>query len=157
MKPLLGNILLALAWLGITGQFTLLNFVFGFALGFGVLWLIGPIIGAGRYTGRAAAAVALAGVFLWQLTLANGRVAYDVLTPGLQAVPAIVRLDLDATGDFEILLLAILVTLTPGSVVVDISEDRRHMYVYFMYADDPEDARRRLKEVFERRVLQVTR
>jgi len=157
MRGLLGNLFLALVWAAVTGEFTTANLAFGFVLGFAVLWIAGDISGTGQYTGRVWAAVVLAVVFLMELTASNVQVAYDVLTPGLNAVPMVVGVDLEATGDIEVLLLAVLVTLTPGSVVVEITTDRKRMYVYGMYAGDPRTFRRQIKEVFERRVLAVTR
>jgi multicomponent Na+:H+ antiporter subunit E len=71
------------------------------------------------------------------------------MKPGILAIP------LDATRDSEILLLAMLINLTPGSVALDVSDDRRVMYVHSMYIDSPEAARAEIKNGFERRVLQL--
>jgi multicomponent Na+:H+ antiporter subunit E len=71
------------------------------------------------------------------------------MRPGIIAVP------LDATRDSEILLLAALINLTPGSVALDVSPDRTLLYVHVMYMDDPDTARAEIKEGFERRVLRL--
>lgn len=157
MKALLGNIALGLAWVTLTGDFTLANFLLGVLLGAAVLWLLGDLIGARDYTRRLVATVRLAAVLFWEVLASNARVAADVLTPGMRATPAIVEVELDARGDLEILLLTMLVTLTPGTVVVHVTHDRRAMYVYGMYVDDDASFRRRIKHTFERRVLGVTR
>lgn len=157
MTPLLGHILLALAWVAITGDFSLANFLLGLAAGLAILWIAGDIIGARRYTRRFGAAIRLAGVFLWEALLANLRVARDVVTPGMRATPVIVEVELDAKHDIELLLLSMLLTLTPGTVVVHISHDRERMYVYAMYGEDPDALAASIKRTFERRVLAVTR
>ena len=92
---------------------------------------------------------------LWELLLANLRVAYDVLTPGYQMRPGV----LDARTDVEITLLANLITLTPGTLSLDVSSDRRVLYIHVMYIDrgDLEEVRRKIKSGFERRVLEVLR
>jgi multicomponent Na+:H+ antiporter subunit E len=71
------------------------------------------------------------------------------MKPGILAVP------LDAREDSEILLLAMLINLTPGSVALDVSPDRTVMYVHVMYIDTPDRARQEIKTGFERRVLDV--
>ena len=65
---------------------------------------------------------------------------------------------LDAKTDGEIAMVANLITLTPGSLSVDVSEvssGRRILYVHTMFADDPDRLRRSLKDGFERRVLEL--
>jgi multicomponent Na+:H+ antiporter subunit E len=69
-------------------------------------------------------ALGLAGLFAWELLLANFRVAADVLH-GNRIEPAVVAIPLDVTSDGEILLLSMLINITPGSVTIDLSDDRR--------------------------------
>ena len=73
--------------------------------------------------------------------------------------PGVVAIPLDARTDVEITLLANLITLTPGSVSLDLSEDRRVLYVHAMYivGGDVDAYRRAVKEGLERRVLELLR
>jgi multicomponent Na+:H+ antiporter subunit E len=157
MNGFLWNLMLALCWALGTGDFTLANLVVGFALGFAVLVLTRRLAGAPRYGDRTVRAVALAGFFVWQLLLSNLRVAYEVLTPGHHMRPGVVAVPLDATTDAEITVLANLITLTPGTLSLDVSTDRRVLYVHSLYVGDPDEFRREIKDGFERRVLQVLR
>ena len=97
--------------------------------------------------------------FLWELFIANLRVAFDVLTPPYQMRPAIIAVRLDVETDAEITLLTNLISLTPGTLALDISADRTVLYVHTMYIDedDIDGARQRIKDGFERRVLEVLR
>ena len=156
MRGLIGNLLLAFAWMGMTGELTIPSFAFGFALGLALLWLVGDLVGAGDYLRRVGAGARLAALFARELVRANLRVAGDVVTPQLRARPAIVGLDLRIRGDFALLLLSTLITLTPGSVVVYISPDRSRMYVYGAFAGDPQAYRRQLADIFEQGVLGLT-
>ena len=81
------------------------------------------------------------------------------LAPASYVCPGVVAIPLDARTDAEIALLANLITLTPGSVSLDLSEDRRVLYVHAMYIDggDVEAYRRSVKEGLERRVLELLR
>lgn len=92
---------------------------------------------------------------IWQMIVANWQVALDVLTPGHNLRPAILAIQLDARSDAAITMLANIITLTPGSLSLDISSDRRILYVHLMYAGDIEMERERIKTRFERRVLEV--
>jgi multicomponent Na+:H+ antiporter subunit E len=73
--------------------------------------------------------------------------------------PGVVAIPLDVQTDAEITLLANLITLTPGTLSLDVSTDRRVLYIHVMYIDndDVEAVRRKIKEGFERRVLEVLR
>jgi len=93
----------------------------------------------------------LAGFFAWELLLANFRVAADVLH-GSRIEPAVVAIPLDVTSDGEILLLSMLINITPGSVTIDLSDDRRTLYVHVMHMKSADQSRREIKDGFERRV-----
>ena len=157
MTLLLGNLLLALAWAALRGEFSLWNLVTGQVLGYLVLLSLvkGGVLGSSRYVGKVSLFAGLAAFFVWELVRANLRVAFDVVTPRYHMTPGILQVPLEATRDSEILLLAILINLTPGSVALDVSEDRTILYVHAMYIDTPEAVRREIKEGYERRVLRL--
>jgi multicomponent Na+:H+ antiporter subunit E len=83
--------------------------------------------------------------------------AIDVMGPIRRLRPAIVRVPLDATNEHEILLLSTLINLTPGSLVLDVADDRSALYVHIMHLTTPEAVRAEIKTGFERRVLEVLR
>ena len=153
---LLGSILLALAWAALQGEITLANLVAGYVLSYVILTLLAKG-GVMRSTlaARTAHAVRLAGFFAWELTLANVRVAADVLRPRTSIRPAVVAIPLDVSKDGEILLLSMLINITPGSVTIDLSEDRRTLYVHVMHMTSADASRREIKEGFERRVKRI--
>ena len=156
---LLANLLLALTWAALQGEFSLANLVIGHVLGYLVLLVLvkGGVLRGSRYIGRAHNVAALAGFFVWELIWANLRLAYDVVTPRFHMRPGIIAVPLDATRDGEILLLSMLINLTPGSVALDVSPDRRVLYVHVMYMSSPDDARAQIKQGFERRALEIFR
>ena len=156
-----GGMLLALAWAALQGEFTLVNLAVGYVVGCAILVLLnkgGVIIGKSHHAltpstliSRTVRALSLAAFFAWELLLANFRVAADVLR-GHQIEPAIVAIPLDVTSDGEILLLSMLINITPGSVTLDLSDDRRTLYVHVMHMKTAEETRREIKDGFERRV-----
>jgi multicomponent Na+:H+ antiporter subunit E len=153
----LWNILLAFVWAAVTGRFNLSNVVVGIVLGYAVLFVAQPLMGPSNYFRRIHHAIAFAFFYVWQLVLANLRVAADVLTPGARARPGVLAIPLEAKSDAEITMLANLITLTPGSVSLDVSSDRRFLYLHAMYIDDVDQYREDVKTSFERRVLEVLR
>lgn len=157
MSLLLLNVLLALVWVALSGEFNSANFLAGFLLGYFTLWLVQRAVGPSRYFSKVLGVVTFVAFFLWELILASLRVALDVMTVGHRMRPGVIAVPLEANSDAEITLLANLITLTPGSLSLDVSTDRSVLYVHEMYIEDVEQVRRRLKAGFERRVLQVLR
>ncbi len=155
------NMVLALAWAALYGDFSLTTLSVGFAVGYALLALMvsGGVVERGSYTARVGRAAAFVGYFLWELVLANIRIAHDVLTPRHHMKPGIVAVPLDARTDAEITLLANFITLTPGTLSLDVSEDRKLLYIHAMYIDndDPDALRASVKQGFERRLLETLR
>lgn len=154
---LLGNLLLALVWAALQGELSLATLLTGMVLGYLILLALvrGGVLPPSPYIGRVHRVLGLAAYFFWELIKANLRLALDVATPRYNMRPGIIALPLDITRDGQILLLSMLINTTPGSVALDVSPDRRTLYVHVMYMDSAEAAREELKTGFERRVLGV--
>jgi multicomponent Na+:H+ antiporter subunit E len=149
--------LLALAWAALQGEFSLWTLATGYVLGYLILVALvrGGVLKTSPYVGRVHRVVGLAAYFFYELVKANFRLALDVATPRYDMKPGIIAVPLDATQDSQILLLSMLINTTPGSVALDISPDRKTLYVHVMYMDTPDAAREEIKTGFERRVLGV--
>lgn len=93
--------------------------------------------------------------FLWELILSNVRVAYDVLRPLRNLSPGVVAIPLDLKTDVQITTLSNLITLTPGTIGLDVSDDRKVLYIHAMHVRDAERVRRAIKEGFERRIREI--
>ena len=153
---LLLNLSLAVAWLMLTGDFGPLNFFIGFVLGYIVLRISWLGSGAAHYAAAIPRIVGFVAFFLWELVRASFRVAFDIVTPTHHMRPAVIAVPLDVTTDTQITLLANLITLTPGTLSLDVSNDRKTLYVHVMYLRDKDQQIAEIKNGFERRVLEVT-
>lgn len=155
MNAFLLNLFLALTWAAATGNFQPYNLALGFALGLGIIYFYQRVTGPVEYTHRFWRVVTFILFFIWELFLANLRVAYDVATPSHEMRPGVVAIPLTVKTDGQITLLANLISLTPGTLSLDVSDDRRVLYIHAMYVDDPDELRHEIKAGFERRVLEV--
>ena len=153
----LGNIFLPLVWMALTGTFTFANFAVGFVISTLALWLISSPADVTFivYITRFLRFIGFFFFFLWELLLANLRVAYEVLTPGYQMRAGIIAIPLDAESDLEITVLANLITLTPGTLSLDVSPDRKTLYIHAMHVRDVDKFRQDIKARLERRVIEV--
>ncbi len=157
MIALIWNIALALIWMALTGSFTGANLVLGFVLGYVVLALtLGRKPAVRKYLLKVPQFFAFVGYFFWELLLSNLKVAYDVLTPTHHMCPGVIAMPLDAETDGEITIVANLISLTPGTLSLDVSSDKKVLYIHVMYLDDRDAVIRSIK-VLEARALQVLR
>lgn len=153
------NLLLSFLWVALTGSLSYSGFVFGFILGFFVLWIMNRTSESEdrRYFYRLPKIFSFVLYFLYQVFKANIQVAYDVITPRYFFRPGVVRYPMNADSDFEINVLSTLISLTPGTLILDVSEDRKALYIHVMYLNNPETFIRELKSGLERRLLEILR
>jgi multicomponent Na+:H+ antiporter subunit E len=157
MNGLLLNIVLALAWAALSGDFSPGNLAVGFAIGFVLLLFSQRIMSGPNYIRKVWRILDLFVFMLFEIVISNLRVARDVLRPVSSLRPGIIAIPLDVSSDAEITLLVNMVMLTPGTLAIDVSSSRRELYIHIMNADDPEAVRAQIKNGFERRVLGAMR
>ncbi|MBV2183957.1 MAG: Na+/H+ antiporter subunit E [Rhizobium sp.] len=149
------NLLMAIVWAAITGSASLHNLIFGFVLSTLTLGLIREQINGAGYVRRMVRITSLAWLFFVELAKSAWKVAVMVVKPNLDIKPGIFAYPLTVTRDFEITLLANLITLTPGTLSVDVADDRKVLYVHAIDCADPEGARRDIADGFERKILEA--
>ena len=157
MTVLLLNLTLMALWVASTGDFTYANSALGFLVGLVVLWWLQTLLGSTTYFRKLPLALWFSAVFGWEVLKSNLRVAWDVITPSRYRRPGIVAVPLDAKSDLEIAVLANLITLTPGTLCLDVSADRRTLYVHAMFVSEPDRVRREIKQRFEHWILALLR
>lgn len=156
-NQLLLNLLLAIAWVFLTGKLEFVNLVEGFILGYIILWISRSALGGTKYFQRIPKAISFIFYFLKELIMANLRVAFDIITPKDYMKPAIIAVPLDAKTDLEITLLANFISLTPGTLSLDVSHDKKFLYLHALYVEDVDEFRSEIKNGIERRLLEVIR
>lgn len=152
---LIFNLLVALTWVFLKGEANLVNLVWGYLLGVGVLFLF-PLIPPGKvYTKKILGFIDLCLIFLVELTKANLAVLKVVLSGNTRPPSGIVAYPLELKSDWGITVLANLITLTPGTISVEVTPDRKTLYIHALECDDPGGVVDGIKTAFEKRVLGV--
>ena len=93
--------------------------------------------------------------YIKEVIMSNLKVAYDVVTPSYFMKPAFIELDLKGMSDRQILFAANLITMTPGTLSLDVCEETQQLKVHSMYVDDPDAAVRELETKILRRIRNV--
>lgn len=96
-------------------------------------------------------------MFLWDLTASSVAVARAVLSPRDLSRPRLVTVPLNVTTDAQITLVANFISLTPGTLSVDVSADRKTLLVHDLLAgEDSAASRASVRDGIEARVLRAT-
>ncbi len=150
------NFFIAIVWMFLSSSMTATTFVIGYLIGFLLLLMMRRFLGAKLYTARLWATIKLSLLFISELIKSNIAVLRLVLRPKLDIQPRFFALPTDLKRDWEITLLSSLITLTPGTIVVHVSDDQKTLYVHAIDADDVDDAIDSIKNTFEKAIKEVS-
>lgn len=151
------NLLLAGAWCGLLGALTLPGLGVGFLVGYAALWAAQPLYGGAAYCTRLPRILWLIVYFFKELFVSSCKVAAAVLSFRRSYRPGIVALPLDCSSDLERLAVANLITLTPGTLSLDFSDDNQTLFVHGMFVEDADAVRAELQEGMQRQVTRALR
>ncbi|HJF30605.1 MAG TPA: Na+/H+ antiporter subunit E [Sporosarcina psychrophila] len=154
---LLLNFFIALVWMFMSTSFTASTFIIGFLIGLLLIIMTRRFFPDRLYIWRLWATLKLALLFFKELTLSNISVLQVVLRPKMDIQPMIFALPTDLEHDWEITLLSSLITLTPGTIVLNVSDDQKTLYIHAIDVDDVEDAIDSIKNSFEKAIKEVSR
>ncbi len=151
------NIVLAFLWMFIKVAFDPISFIKGYLFGILVIFVLRRYFNSRFYLFRLWSFIKLTILFLKELLLSNIAIIKIVLKPKLDMRPGIFALQTDLTEDWQITLLSSLITLTPGTLVIDVSEDNKTLFIHAMDIGEVEDEINSIKNSFERAILEVSR
>ncbi len=154
------NLLLAVLWVFLWGDLTLYTLGIGLIFGYITLLLFtrirgheGPDTLWNAYGRKLWRAIVFVGYFFRLLVVSNLQIAKEILTPGLSIQPRVIRYEVTGLGPFSIVTFANAITLTPGTLVVDVrhnSDGRSFLYIHSLFAEDRQATIRSLDELRER-------
>lgn len=157
MTGFMWNLLLAITWVVLTGDVGGMNILFGLLVGYAVLGIMQRQMPSLRgYTRRLPRLLRFLAFFAKELVVANLTVAFDIITPVWHMKPGVIAMPLEAKTELEITMVANIISLTPGTLSLDVSDDRRVLFIHAMFLDNEQELRDSLQDM-ERRVLEILR
>jgi len=151
----IGSATLALFWLWLNNTLDPGHVVLGLLVGWALPLFTRRFWPEQERVARAWRLVPFAGVVLADIVTANLRVARAVLGPVGRLSPGFARVPLDLRSDVGIAVLANTISLTPGTLSADLTEDRRHLVVHYLDERDPQAMVADIKRRYERRLQEV--
>ncbi|MDQ0269877.1 Na+/H+ antiporter subunit E [Cytobacillus purgationiresistens] len=151
------NLFIATLWMFLQDEWSVLSFFSGYLVGIFVLFLMRRFFPHNFYISTFINIIKLFIVFIHELFTSSIQVVKQVMRPKLNITPGIFTMDTDLEGELEITLLALLICLTPGSVVVEVSTDSRKFYIHGMDIPTSSDSLMKSKDRFEKSIKRVTR
>ncbi|MHC0039019.1 Na+/H+ antiporter subunit E [Pseudoneobacillus sp. C159] len=151
------NVFLAWIWMFLKVSYETVDFFIGYFFGFIIIYSFRRFFRSRFYLYRALAVVRLLFIFIRELILSNIAVLKVILKPKLDIRPGIFALETELKKDWEITVLANLITLTPGTLVIDVSPDNKVLYIHAMDIPNAEEAIHSIKNTFEKAIMEVSR
>ncbi|MBD8014674.1 Na+/H+ antiporter subunit E [Microbacterium sp. APC 3898] len=153
------NITIAFLWTLLMDEdaFYPTTFLTGYLIGIGILFLMHRFFGTKFYLLRVFSALKLLLIFISELSQSSLLIMKQILSPKLNIKPGIFTYEHSMEGDYELTTLALLLTLTPGSVVMEVSPDGKVFYIHAMDVESSRDSVLKSIKVFEKAIMEVTR
>ncbi|WP_010648572.1 Na+/H+ antiporter subunit E [Oceanobacillus massiliensis] len=153
------NVFIAVLWTLISDEdelkFTTL--VMGYLVGVVIVFLMHRFFGERFYLSRFFALIKMLFIFHVELFHSSVFVIKHILRPKIQIKPGIFKYETDLRGDWEITALALLLTLTPGSVVMEVTPEGDAFYIHAMDVEESKVMLLRSLDKFEKAIMGVTR
>lgn len=153
------NLIIGILWrtfMPLTGWF---DYLIGFLIGLIVLSIINREYGRRTYH-----LITFIIYVIWQIIMSNVVLAWTIIQPkekmDARINPGIIAVPLTVTHDLEIILLASVITLTPGTISVDLGKNERDeqvLYVHNIRMGDVNEFIEEVKQGFEARIMRFSR
>lgn len=152
---LLLNLMIAFLWVLLNDNWDNLSFFVGYLLGLGIIFVMRRFFPTPFYLRKIISILKLTYVFFRELVTSSIFVMKKIISPRLTIKPGIFALKTSLTGNWQITALAMLLTLTPGSVIMEVFPDEGLLYIHAM--DIPENKAKIIKatQAFEKAIVEV--
>ncbi|GAE94095.1 Na(+) H(+) antiporter subunit E [Gracilibacillus boraciitolerans JCM 21714] len=151
------NLVVAIMWMFLAETYSVVSFLKGFIIGALLLFLLRRFIPDAFYLNRLWKMIKLMFLFIKELFLSNIDIVMWVYKPRKDFQPGIFALPIELKSNWEITMLTSLISLTPGTLSVAVSENNEVIYIHAMNIDDTETAIESIKMSFEKAIMEVTR
>lgn len=152
------HLLVTLVWLFVIGTITLANFVIAMIVTFFLLSLFRRAIGCEDYVRRVNAFFSFSVGFIREIIISNVRVMRVAMQRNASRLKGcFIGYDVEDLTEFEILLLAQFIGLSPGTMVAEMSEDKKHLILHAFPATTAEEIQHKLDSTLKKGILSFTR
>ncbi|MGJ9381655.1 Na+/H+ antiporter subunit E [Salipaludibacillus sp. CF4.18] len=150
------NMLIAVIWMLLKNNFSPVEFMLGYIVGLVLLFFLRRFLKFDFYFRRIYALFKLIILFSYKLIMSNYDVIKIILSPKLNIEPGIIAVPTKLKTDWEVTLLANLISLTPGTLSMYFSEDGRTIFIHSIHVPDKEAAIKEIHDSFEKAIMEVT-
>lgn len=159
ISQILLNMFIAFVWMMFQDEqvFSLTTFVYGYLVGIAIVFLMHRFFGERFYLSRIWAFFKLVLIFTSELIKSSFTVLGQILSPKITVKPGIFRYETQLRGDWEITTISMLLTLTPGSVVMEVTPERDAVYVHAIDVKETKEMLIGSLDRFEKAIMEVTR
>lgn len=151
------NLLIAFLWMFFHNTWTPSMFVLGYIVGIVLLFVMKRFLTTPFYLKKVFAIIRLTLIFMRELVLSCITVLRAVIRPKLNIEPGIVAVPTKLRSNWEITLLASLISLTPGTLTLEISPDQDVLYIHAMDVSDADEMIKQIQNTFESAIMEVSR
>lgn len=151
------NLLIAFIWMLLNESWNVVIFAVGYLIGFLIILSMRRFFPTPFYGRKLYATIKLLMLFIIELFKSSIVVLKEIVRPKLNIKPGIFRSETILETDFEITLLITLLTLTPGSVVMEVDPKAKVMFIHAMDTNDFHNNIQKTKRKFENAIIEVVR
>lgn len=157
IMQILLNLAIALTWTFFQNDWSLPQFIIGYLIGIVLLGVFQYFWPYKFYLRKIGAILYLILLFLKELLISSFTVMGQIIRPKLDIQPVVFAYSTELESDWEVTVLSCLICLTPGTITLDVSHDKRVLYIHAMDVKDEASLSLQIKESFEKAIMEVTR
>lgn len=153
------NVLIAILWVLLKDEEVLRSetVITGFLIGIVIVFSMRRFFGGRFYLHRFYSVIKLILIFINEIIQSSIVVIKHIMSAKINIEPGIFTYETPLRGDWEVTTLALLLTLTPGSVVMEVSPDGNTFYIHAMDINRYQADLERSLKTFEKAIMEVTR
>jgi len=151
------NLFIAFLWMFLQDEWSFLAFFSGYLVGIVVLFILRRFYKQEFYLSKLGSIIKLFLVFIRELITSSIFVVGHIIRPKVSLTPGIIAVETDLEGDLEVTIFSLLLNLTPGSVVIEVSSDAKVFYIHALDLPKAGESVRKASKIFEKAIKDVTR
>lgn len=156
-KQIFVNLSIAFVWMFFFDSWNFSTFFLGYLLGLALIFALRRFMQEPFYFKKVYALIKLLLLFLKELILSSWVVLKEIIRPRIDIRPGIIAIPTKLRSDWEISTFAMLITLTPGTLTLEVSPEKDVLYVHSIDIKDTEKTIEQIKNTFELAIMEVSR